>query len=102
MREIHSSVQPQKPSFFYSWLFIALLFFLLGVFARGTYASFLKKKTAEQEEYEFQKHLQDLQNKKENLEHKIQKLETDRGLEEEFRRRFNVVKEGETMIRIVE
>jgi cell division protein FtsB len=102
MREIHSSVQPKKPSFFHSWFFIAILFFLLGIFVRSTYASFVKKKTAEQEAFEFQKHLLDLEQKQQNLEHKIQKLETDRGLEEEFRRRFNVVKEGETMIRIVE
>ena len=102
MKAFHSSIEPKKQSFFYSWFFIAFLFFLLGVFIRSTYASFQKKKIAENEQLEYQAHLQDLSEKKENLENKIHILETDRGLEEEFRKRFNVVKEGETMIRIVD
>ena len=44
----------------------------------------------------------EFQSKKENLEEKIESLKTDRGIEAELRGRFNITKEGETMIRVIE
>lgn len=101
MKAFHSRVQQQKNPFIYSWFIVAVLAFLLGLFVRGAYASFVKKSVADREEREYRERMEDLIEKKEKLETKIEKLETERGLEEEFRKRFNVVKEGETMIRIV-
>lgn len=55
---------------------------------------------SEQERYENE--YQYLLEKKESLEADIQRLNTQRGREEEYRRRFNVSKEGESVIRIIE
>jgi|AntAceMinimDraft_13_1070369.scaffolds.fasta_scaffold18825_2 cell division protein FtsB len=102
MKAFHSSIETKKNSFFHSWFFLVILVVLLGLFVRSTYASFHKKNTAEKEEIEFRNHMDNLHDKKQRLEGKIDTLQTDRGLEEEFRKRFNVIKEGETMIRIVQ
>lgn len=92
----------QKGNFLHSWVAILFLGFLLGIFIKSTYASFVKKSQAEQERVRYNERLEELQNKRDDLEAKIESLNTERGREEEFRKRFNVVKEGETMIRIVE
>lgn len=101
MVRIHSSKKNQIP-LIYSWVSLLVLMFLLVIFVRGAYASFSKKQTAEIQKQEYQQHHQDLEYKKEVLESKIQHLESQRGVEEELRKRFNVVKQGETVIRIVE
>lgn len=101
MKDYRTRKSPKK-NLFHSWVFILILGFLLGVFIKSTYASFLKRKQAEMERERYREQLENLETKRNDLEHKIENLNTERGREEEFRKRFNVVKEGETMIRIVE
>lgn len=91
-----------KTPFYHSWFFIIVLGLVLGLFVKSAYASFNKKKTADLEKEKYQEKLIDLKNKKENLENKINHLKTERGIEEELRKRFNVTKEGEKIIKIIE
>lgn len=91
-----------KTPFYHSWFFIVVLVLVLGLFVKSAYASFSKKKTADLEREKYQEKLINLENKKKNLEDKIDHLKTERGIEEELRKRFNVTKKGEKIIKIIE
>lgn len=101
MKDFRTRTESRRP-FYHSWIFLTVLVMVLGLFVRSAYASFAKKKTADIQQEYYQEKVDDLEGKKNNLEEKIQNLKTERGREEEYRKRFNVVKEGEYMIRIVE
>ncbi len=92
----------KKTRFFRSKLFFFVLVLILVLFVRSTYMSFLKKQRAETEQAKYQEQLETLEKKKADLQYDIEKLQTERGLEEEYRSRFNVVQEGETLIKIIE
>ncbi len=100
MKDFQTRAQT-KSNILYSWFFLCILLIILGLFVKSAYASFIKKNTANIQQQKYQERFEDLSQKKENLEEKIQNLKSERGKEEEFRKRFNVVKEGETMIRII-
>ena len=85
-----------------SWAFLLFLLFILGFFARSAYTSFAKKRNADAERIKYEERLNELILKKESLEERIENLNTERGVEEELRKRFNIVKPGETLIRIIE
>ena len=80
-------------------LFLILFFFFL---VTSTYRSFSKRQKASQEHDRIEKEYQELKEKKSDLELNIQHLETPRGREEAFRELFNVIKEGEQVIRVIE
>jgi cell division protein FtsB len=101
MKDFQTRAQP-KSKIMYSWLFIVFLAIILLMFARSAYFSFNKKQTADAQKEKYEQQLNDLEDKKTNLEDKIENLTSERGMEEELRKRFNVVKEGETMIRIID
>ena len=86
----------------HSWYVLVPLAIIFGLFAKGAYTSFVKKRQADIEKDRYQERLDDLEATRTDLEAKIDKLETQRGREDEFRSRYNVVKEGETMIRIID
>ena len=92
----------KKRPFIYSWVFLIFLGFILGISLRAAFASFSKKKHADIERDKYELRKEDILEKKENLEGKIEALKTDRGIEAELRSRFNITKEGETMIRVIE
>ncbi|MFC1614938.1 septum formation initiator family protein [Patescibacteria group bacterium] len=46
--------------------------------------------------------LHELENRKQNLTENIEKLETERGIEEELRKRFGIVKEGEEVVIVID
>ena len=91
----------QRP-FYHSWFFLVPLALVFSLFVRSAYASFVKKQHADIERERYEEQLSDLERKKADLQAKIEHLETDRGLEDELRTRFDVVREGETVIRIIE
>ena len=91
-----------KKSIFKSKWFLILLVVFIFLAVRSAASSYDKKITARKELDEHQALYEELSEKKVHLETQIEALESGRGLEEEFRTRFNVTKEGETMIRIVE
>lgn len=92
----------RKQPFYYSWFFLVVLVLVLGLFVKSAYASFVKKQAADIEKHKYEQKLNELIDKKEYLESKIQHLKTNRGKEEALRSRFNVTKEGETIIKIIE
>jgi len=92
----------KKRPFIYSWVFLIFLGFILGISLRAAFASFSKKKHADIERDKYELRKEEILKKKENLEEKIESLKTDRGIEAELRGRFNITKEGETMIRVIE
>ena len=91
-----------KRPFYYSWYFLIPLACILLLFVRSAYSAFIKKQDAQLEREKYEERLKILQEKKSDLEHKINILETERGKEAEFRTRFDIAKEGETIIRIIE
>jgi len=101
MNEFRTRIE-SPGSFMYSWFSLAILCIILILSVRGTYTSFAKKHTSSLEEKKFEKKLSELKDKKKKLELKINSLKTDRGLEEELRGRYNVIREGETLIRVIE
>ena len=85
-----------KPIFFIFLLII--LFFLV----RSTYISFYKRDKASEEHARFQKEYEELKARYDQLQADIDYLETERGAEQELRQRYDVVKEGEILIKIIE
>lgn len=82
--------------------FLGLLVVVLTVLIHSTYSSFLKRKEAQQAYASYKEEFNRLQAKKLELEAEIKDLSTPRGREEEYRQRYNVVRDGEQLIRIVE
>ena len=101
MKDFRTRENTQK-RFIYSWIFLVILFIILFFLGRSAFASFGKKRNADKERIKFQEKMETLEDAKLELESRINNLKTDRGLEEELRKRFNVVREGETMIRLIE
>ncbi|MCI5051398.1 MAG: septum formation initiator family protein [Candidatus Pacebacteria bacterium] len=101
MKDYRTRKQRKNP-FYHSWVFLFVLVLVLGLFVRSAYASFSKKRTADLEREKYQTRFDELVEKKELLEEKIEHLKTERGIEEELRKRFNVTKEGEKIIKIIE
>jgi cell division protein FtsB len=101
MKDFRTRKSSQAP-FHHSWFFLILLVLVLALFARSAYASFVIKRSADLEKDKYEQRLNSLENQKQNLENKIEQLKTDRGKEEELRKRFNVTREGEKIIRIIE
>ena len=91
-----------KSPFHHSWFFLIIMVLVLGLFVKSAYASFSKKRTADLEKDKYEQKLNDLRETKNNLELKINHLKTERGKEEELRKRFDVTKEGEQIIKIIE
>ena len=92
----------KKRIWYHHPLLLFSLFLILIVFVRGTYTSFVKKNNSQNEYEKYHQELLELQQKKVDLEQNIEHLKTERGREEEYRERFNVVKERERVIRIIE
>ncbi len=79
------------------FLFIVLFFIMKGSF--GVYQKYsLSKNRLENSQAD----LAVLEEKKENIENKIEKIQTDTGIEKEVRSKFDVAREGEKLIIIVE
>ncbi|MES2014788.1 MAG: hypothetical protein V4437_03180 [Patescibacteria group bacterium] len=80
-------------------LFFALLFVVL--LSLATWRVFVKERAARQEHLDEAKTLTDLKERKTTLEGQLQRLNTERGIEEEVRKRFPVAKPGEEEIMLV-
>jgi cell division protein FtsB len=87
---------------FYSRPVFILLVVLLLVAAHGTWKIYEKAIIAAEQKDRAAKDLADLKAREMDLEAKIASLKTDRGLEEEIRQRFSVVKNGESVVVVVD
>lgn len=79
-----------------------LLAVLLLVTLNSTWNIYEKASLAREQKNRLEKELSDLKTRKLELEAKILNLKTERGLEEEIRSRFNVAKQGESVVVVVD
>jgi len=83
------------------WM-VLLGVFMLVIFLIGVIKMYGKNKKTHQAREELAEELSELENKYDNLEIKLNKLSTDRGVEEELRDQYHVVENGEEQIVIIE
>jgi len=86
----------------YSPLSLIILFLILFFVVKGFFGVYQKYSFSKDELLKSESELQLLKDKKEKIDHKIQNLETETGIEQEIRSKFDVAKEGEKLIVIVE
>ena len=101
MKDFQTRIK-NKTRFIHSCFFLFILLVIFIFLVKSVYSSFSKRNRAETERLKYQEQLNELKNKKMDYKSKIESLKTNRGVEEELRNSFNVVKKGETMIRIIE
>ena len=86
----------------YSWVTLVVLLLLVLVVARSTWIVYQKKQASESMKNVSLQNVEELRLQSEELGSKIEKLKTNTGIEEEIRLKFNVVKDKENMVVIVE
>lgn len=89
-------------NFFYSRVTIALLFALSAFISLSVYDRYEVAHEMEGKLEAKQAELEALQTRAAALEAKVRYLENDRGLEEELRNRFDVVREGEQTVILID
>jgi len=80
------------------FIFIIIIIFL----ANATWNVYQNYKEAKINEYRVSSRLGEVEKRESEIIEKIDKLSTERGMEEELRKRFDVAKEGENIIIVVE
>lgn len=86
----------------YSRPALILLAVLFAFVAHGTWKVYEKASLAREQKNRITKELAELKSREADLQAKLAELRTERGLEEELRERFGVVKEGESVVVIVD
>lgn len=81
---------------------LGVFFVAVLIAANSTFGVFQKKRASEKAKNISLQNTQELRTRQTDLEKKIERLETTTGTEEEIRSKFNVVKEGESMVVVVE
>ena len=82
----------------YSWPVVLILFLIFLFLANNVWGVFLKERDTRMKRNDRALILQNLEGRKEVLGEEIDRLSTERGLEEEIRSKFEVSKEGEGVI----
>jgi cell division protein FtsB len=80
----------------------AVLLILLVFLGKITWNIYRKERDSRERVVQLEKEAADLRNRKDDLAADLERLKSDRGLEEEIRTKFPVAKEGERVIQIVE
>ncbi len=86
----------------YSKTTIVILFFLFLLTARGLFFVYQKERITRVEVARVQKQKDDLQKRYEIIKENGERLKTEEGIEAEIRTKFDVVKEGEEVIVVVD
>ena len=100
MREIN--LRGRKKRNIYPRATISVLTIIVLLLARATWNVFVKNKTTGGNLNEAIEDLESLKNREVELKTEIERLSTERGVDEEIRTKFRVVKEGEGMIVLVD
>lgn len=82
-------------------LFIFGLFFLAVILAIPTAKVYLKSRKAVEKNQEIQAQLEELEKRKSELGKEVTQLETEGGREEKIREKFDVIKPGENVLKII-
>ena len=83
-------------------LLMVVLLMLIAVTVRGVWGVYQKEKESRQLRYEAELQLEDLKSREASLRSDISELKSDRGREEVLRGEYELAKEGEGLIVIVE
>lgn len=86
----------------YSWPVVAVLLLILIVLVMSTWDVFVKYTRSAYEVQQAEGERQELLERRAELENDIAHLQSERGIEEEIRDKFNVAKEGEEVVVIVD
>lgn len=86
----------------YSWPFLVLLVVISVFLAHGVWGVYQQELQTRINKNQRLTHLKELEVRKSALQDEINRLSTERGIEEEIRQKFEVAKEGESVIVIVE
>jgi len=81
---------------------VAVLAVLIAVAIRGAWGAYFKEKESRFYRDDASTRLLTLKEREETLQKDIERLNTETGLEEEIRKRFNVTKEGEEVIVLID
>jgi cell division protein FtsB len=104
MREFHNKkrVKRKGKSKFYSKLIILALIVVIVFLARGTYGVYQKSQESREKLSVSEEKLFEMEEREESISKKIDKLNTESGIEEQIRRQYDVAKEGEEAIVIIQ
>lgn len=100
MREFQQRNRYKK--YLYSKLVILVLFVLLIMMLRGTFNIYRKEKESRIELQRIEAQKLELEGRFNDIKSKAEHIQADVGIEEEIRKKFDVVKDGEGVIVIVE
>jgi cell division protein FtsB len=100
MRELQQRQKLKKR--IYSIPSLLLLFLLVLISIKGTWEVMNKKRSSEQYVKSLEAQSQELTERQKNLEEDISYLNTEEGIDEEIKQRFNVSKAGEKVVVIVD
>lgn len=89
-------------NFLYSKVTILVMLFFVAMLVPGVYGIFKKVGESLKDRQAAERELADLEKREQMLVEKVNRSNTDRGLEEQIREKFNVAKEGESVIVLVE
>jgi cell division protein FtsB len=78
------------------------IFIVLAFLFKGTYSVYLKYRESTTRRAVAERQLKELEDRKALLSENIEKLATDKGVDEEIRRQLNMAKEGEEVALIVD
>ncbi|MEW5907919.1 MAG: septum formation initiator family protein [Patescibacteria group bacterium] len=94
--------QKRKPRINYSSPFFLFLLLILAIILLiSTSKVYFKSKKAVEKNEEIKKAIDDLSKRKSELEKETAKLETEEGIDEAIREKFDVVKPGESVLNII-
>jgi cell division protein FtsB len=86
----------------YSWPFLLLLGLILLLFVRATWGAYMQERETDMVKEQRAQYLADLKIRESLIRAEIERLDTERGVEEEIRQKFEVAKDGEGIIVIVD
>lgn len=89
-------------SFMYNRVTIGILFVIMLFVTRSTWSVYQKQIQSESLKSLSEKKVLELELRNKEINDKIQALETSQGIEKEIRSKFNVVKENENMVIIID
>lgn len=82
---------------------VLVVLLLMAVFiSKGAYTILIKERQSAREAVALAEKIEVLADREEKLKYEVEKLETDRGIEEEIKSKFNVARAGEHVALIVE
>lgn len=84
-----------------SWVWFLISLFVTLFMVRGVYGVWQKNQVSRENLEAMEDKLDELKERKDDLERKVEALQTDRGLEEAFRENLPVAKPGEKVIIVV-